>query len=66
MVELPFLLIILFQCENLLEKHEDVIEDWYYNNQDIPLKQFLCIDKALRKGDTSNFLKILLNFIFIY
>ncbi|KFM67118.1 Protein canopy 4, partial [Stegodyphus mimosarum] len=40
------------QCENLLEKHEADIEDWYFNHQDIPLKQFLCIDKALNKGDT--------------
>ncbi|KAG8201910.1 hypothetical protein JTE90_027388 [Oedothorax gibbosus] len=40
------------QCENLLEKHEGDIEDWYFNHQDIPLRQFLCIDKALHKGDT--------------
>ncbi|CAL1269218.1 unnamed protein product [Larinioides sclopetarius] len=41
------------QCENLLEKHEADIEDWYFNHQDVPLKEFLCIDKALQKGDTS-------------
>lgn len=40
------------QCENLLEKHEADIEDWYFNHQEVPLKQFLCIDKALQKGDT--------------
>jgi len=40
------------QCENLLEKHEEDIEDWYFNHQDIPLRQFLCIDRALHKGDT--------------
>ncbi|XP_054707377.1 protein canopy 4-like [Uloborus diversus] len=40
------------QCENLLEKHESDIEDWYFKHQDIPLKQYLCIDKALHKGDT--------------
>lgn len=39
------------QCEDLLEKHEETIEDWYYNHQDVSLKQFLCIDRALRKGD---------------
>lgn len=41
------------QCENLLEKYEADIEDWYFNHQDIPLKNFLCIDKALQKGDTN-------------
>lgn len=40
------------QCENLLEKHEADIEDWYFNHQEVPLQQFLCVDKALRKGDT--------------
>lgn len=40
------------QCENLLEKHELDIEDWYFNHQDVPLKQFLCIDRALHKGET--------------
>ncbi|XP_023221443.1 protein canopy homolog 3-like [Centruroides sculpturatus] len=39
------------QCENLIEMHEETIEDWYYNHQEIPLRQFLCIDRALRKGD---------------
>lgn len=40
------------QCENLLEKHESDIEDWYFNHQDVPLKQFLCIDRALHRSDT--------------
>lgn len=40
------------QCENMVEKHEFDIEDWYFNHQDIPLKQFLCMDRALNKGDT--------------
>ncbi|GFT17602.1 protein canopy homolog 4 [Trichonephila clavipes] len=40
------------KCENLLEKYEADIEDWYFNHQEVPLKQFLCIDKALQKGDT--------------
>jgi len=41
------------QCENLLEKYESDIEDWYFNHQDVPLQHFLCVDKALRKGDTA-------------
>ena len=41
------------QCELLLEKHEDDVEDWYWNHQDESLTKFLCIDRALRKGDSS-------------
>jgi len=40
------------QCENLLEKHESDIENWYFHHQDIPLKEYLCIQRALQKGNT--------------
>ncbi|XP_069683270.1 protein canopy 4 [Periplaneta americana] len=40
------------QCETLLEENEHAIEDWYFNHQgEIPLKQFLCSQKAL-KGES--------------
>ncbi|XP_013778578.1 protein canopy 4-like [Limulus polyphemus] len=39
------------QCESLIEKHEGDIENWYFHHQDVPLRQYLCIDRALRKGD---------------
>jgi hypothetical protein len=39
------------QCENVLEKFEEDIENWYWTNQDIPLYRYLCIDRVLKKGD---------------
>lgn len=41
------------QCELLLERYEDDIEEWYNDRQDeIPLIDFLCRDKVLKKKDT--------------
>ncbi|XP_064476018.1 protein canopy 4-like [Ornithodoros turicata] len=39
------------QCESLLEKHESDIENWYFHHQDKPLGQYLCVERALKKGD---------------
>jgi hypothetical protein len=40
------------QCELMLEKYEDAIENWYWNHQDeVPLHKYLCVDRALAKGD---------------
>lgn len=39
------------QCENMLEKHEEDIENWYWTDQDTPLYKYICIDRALKKGD---------------
>jgi len=40
------------QCESLLEENEHTIEEWYFSYQgEVPLKQFLCSEKAL-KGDS--------------
>lgn len=40
------------QCETLKERHEDLIEDWYFNRQDdIALIDFLCRDNVLKKKD---------------
>ncbi|KAL2717116.1 protein canopy 4-like isoform X1 [Vespula squamosa] len=42
------------QCENLLENHEQDIEDWYYNYQGkVPLMKYLCSDRALKGQDDS-------------
>jgi hypothetical protein len=42
------------QCESLLEENEDAIEEWYFNQQeDIPLIQYLCSDRALLGKDSS-------------
>lgn len=41
------------QCESMLEKHEEAIEKWYWNHEhEVPLHQYLCIDRALAKGDS--------------
>ncbi|KAI4495470.1 hypothetical protein M0802_008684 [Mischocyttarus mexicanus] len=42
------------QCENLLENHEQDIEDWYHNHQGkVSLMKYLCTDRALKgKDDT--------------
>ncbi|XP_077979966.1 protein canopy 4-like [Glandiceps talaboti] len=39
-------------CEQLLENHEDDLEEWYYNFQDdTPLIKYLCEDRALAKDE---------------
>ena len=45
--------LILFceKCETLLEEHEQDIENWYFKHQDQPLQKYLCIDRALKRGD---------------
>jgi hypothetical protein len=41
------------QCETLLERHEDDIEDWYFNQQENEkLIDFLCRDRVLAKKDS--------------
>lgn len=37
------------QCEQLLEKHEDLIEQWYWGTRDQHLQQYLCRDRILQK-----------------
>lgn len=42
------------QCETVLEDYESDIEDWYFNHQaDIPLKIYLCKDRALKNDNAS-------------
>lgn len=39
------------QCEDMVEKYEDEIEDWYNNHQStIPLSDFLCKNRVLKKS----------------
>lgn len=41
------------QCETLLERYEDDIEDWYFNKQDEnKLIEFLCRQRVLSKKDS--------------
>ena len=36
------------KCENLLEKYEDEIEEWYFDHQDVNLHNWLCRDQVLQ------------------
>ena len=36
------------KCELLLEKHEDDIEHWYWNEDDKDLLDYLCVEKVLK------------------
>lgn len=41
------------QCENLLEKYEHVIENWYFKHQEtVPLIKYLCEDRALKHSNS--------------
>ena len=40
------------QCESMLEKHEEDIEEWYFELQEkYSFEEYVCRKKALRKGD---------------
>ena len=42
------------QCEQLIERFEDDIEEWYFQRQtEVPLLKFLCQDRVLTDGDSS-------------
>lgn len=38
------------QCENQLEQHHDIIEQWYWGARDQRLRDYLCRDRVLSKG----------------
>ncbi|XP_028911372.1 protein canopy homolog 4 [Ornithorhynchus anatinus] len=41
------------QCETMLERFEDVVEDWYFRHQGEPLQAFLCEGHVLKEGETA-------------
>merc|ERR1712126_46831 len=42
------------QCESMLEKHEEDIEEWYFDLQDkYSFEEYVCRQKALKKGEDS-------------
>jgi hypothetical protein len=48
------------QCENLVERHEADIEEWYGSHQEkILLIDFLCRDRVLKKKDSECLYEIL-------
>lgn len=42
------------QCDVLVEKYEDVIEDWYKGSQEEDLTTYLCEKHVLKGQDTGN------------
>ena len=41
------------QCETMLERHEEDIEEWYFHLQEeFSFQEYVCRKKALKKGDT--------------
>ncbi|XP_031707027.1 protein canopy 4 [Anarhichas minor] len=39
------------QCETMLERYEDVVEDWYFHHQDQRLENFLCKNHVLKTSE---------------
>uniref|UniRef100_UPI00398EB500 protein canopy 4 n=1 Tax=Pristiophorus japonicus TaxID=55135 RepID=UPI00398EB500 len=46
------------QCENMLERYEEVVEDWYFHHQDLNLERFLCASHVLTKDDQDCLLEV--------
>lgn len=41
------------QCEDYLEKYDDIIEQWYWGSREQKLQQYLCRDRVLNKDQQS-------------
>lgn len=42
------------QCESMLERYEEDIEDWYFEHQEEDtFENYVCRQRALKRGDTS-------------
>lgn len=41
------------QCEDNVEKYEDIIEQWYWGDRKQPLHQYLCRDRVLKKEQSA-------------
>ncbi|XP_060076092.1 protein canopy 4-like [Ylistrum balloti] len=39
------------KCFQMVEDHEEDIEDWYFHNQQRDIMEYLCADLVLRKGN---------------
>lgn len=40
------------KCERLIEKYENEIEEWYWNDGGLNLSDYLCVNKALKGKET--------------
>ncbi|XP_070579511.1 protein canopy 4-like [Ptychodera flava] len=46
-------------CEQLMENHEEDLEEWYYHHQDdTPLLKYICEDRALKKDEQECLLEV--------
>lgn len=41
------------QCEDTLEKYNDVIEQWYWGEREKPFQQYLCRERMLKQDQLS-------------
>lgn len=41
------------QCEDYLERYDNIIEQWYWGNRDQQLQQYLCRERVLKKDQHS-------------
>lgn len=41
------------QCEQYLERYNDIIEQWYWGDRDQPLPDYLCRERVLKKDQQS-------------
>lgn len=41
------------QCEDYLEKYQDMIEEWYWSERKQPLLQYLCKERILKEDNQS-------------
>lgn len=41
------------QCEDYLEKYDNIIEQWYWGNRDQQLQHYLCRERILKKDQQS-------------
>ncbi len=45
---------LCLQCNQMVEVHEEDIEDWYLNHSEQNPLDFICADRVLKGKDTGN------------
>lgn len=41
------------QCEDLVQKHDEIVEQWYWGDRKVPLIDYLCRDRVLKNEDST-------------
>ena len=48
-----YLFLYSMQCDTLIEQHEETIDNWFFKtDQEKPLSEYLCRERALTKEET--------------